>query len=458
MVDPDRPLRQPWTRREFLKTSAMVAGGLTAADLLASCASSSQQATTTTLRFFRWQSDTINGEIDAYKKTSPSVTIHIEEVPFGQLYDKLALIMASSNPPDIIGYDAAFTKSYAAVGGLLALDQWMTAEQKADIIPAVLEENSYKGHVYSPGFVDSPVLMFYNKDLTDAAGVSPPQTLANAWTWEQAKQAFRKVRKGPASNPTVWGLASSTFGGGIPGFWLRDSQVPRSAGDPQASQDSSAYKTFKMISADGKTVDGYLNTHEAIEALRLYQSLYSEGLTPKVGTPNQFASGQAGFELNTIEFINVLSGQIGVGGAQANPPAPFKWGITPLPYVKTPVVFASSVTIGVSGKTKHPAEAAAFLNFVSSKEQSLADTRRHGTLPPRLSVLQALPEYTTDPQRKIFVDALRQWGQAPPSTTAFTPYATLLSGALHDIALGADPQARMNQAVSEIDQALQQAP
>jgi fructooligosaccharide transport system substrate-binding protein len=456
MIDPNRLLKLDWTRRQFLKTSAKMAGGLAAADLLASCAQPSQG--TTTLRFFRWQSDTLNGEIAAYKKVKPSVTIQVEEVPFGQLYDKLALIMTSTNPPDIMGYDAAFTKSYAAGGGLLPLDQWMTPDQKADIIPSVLAENSYKGHVYSPGFVDSPVLMFYNKDATDAAGVSPPQALADAWTWEQAKAAFKKVRKGPASNPSFWGLASSTFGGGIPGFWLRDSQLARSAGDPNASPDSPAYKTFQMLSADGKSVDGYLNTPEAIEALKLYQSLYSEGLTPKVGTPNQFASGQAGFELNTIEFIDVLSGQIGVGGAAANPPAPFKWGVTPLPYVKTPVVFASSVTIGASGKTKHQAEAAAFLLFVSSKDQSLADTRHHGTLPPRVSVLQALPEYTTDPQRKIFVDALQQWGKPPPGTTAFTQYANLLSGALHDIALGADPRTRMNQAVSDIDQALQQAP
>ncbi|SRR6266568_1252536 len=457
-------LMRELTRRQALKAAAtggvalMGLPGLAA--LLDACTPGNSSSTTsgaTNLRFFRWQSDTLNQEIAAYKTSNPNVTIAVEEVPFGQMYDKIALFAASSDPPDIIGYDAAFTKSYAASGILLPLDKWITADQKADMIPAVVGENSYNGKLYSPGFVDSPVLMFYNKDLTDAAGVHPPQDLASAWTWAQAKEAFQKVRKGPSSNPTVWGIASSMFGDGTPGFWLRDGQLLKSGGDPTAAPTSSAYKTFQMISSDGKTATGYVNTPEAVSALKLYQSFYSEGLTPKIGTPNQFLMGQGAFELNTIEFINVLSGEIGIGGGVANSPVAFKWGVTPLPYVKSPVVFASSVTIGVSAKTKHPEQAGAFLAFVSSAQQSTADTRKHGTMPPRVSVLNAFPEYKAFP-RSLFVDALQKWGQPTPVTTGFTQYSKLLTSALHDVALGADVQTRMDQAASQIDQALQSAP
>jgi fructooligosaccharide transport system substrate-binding protein len=464
MDDTKGLLRRELTRRQALKAAALGSGGLmgipSLAAFLAACATGNSPTTTTgpaTLRFFRWQSDTMNQEVAAYKLSNPNITINFEEVPFGQMYDKIALFSSSSNPPDIIGYDAAFTKSYAASGILLPLDKWITADQKADMIPSVVGENSYNGKLYSPGFVDSPVLMFYNKDLTDAAGINPPQDLASGWTWDQAKAAFQKVRKGPASNPTVWGLASSMFGDGTPGFWLRDGQVIKSAGDPTASPDSSAYKTFQLISADGKTATGYINTPEAVAALKLYQSLYSENLTPKIGTPNQFLKGQGAFELNTVEFVNVLSGEIGIGGGTASLPVKFKWGVTPLPYVKTPVVFASSVTVGVSAKTKYPDQAGAFLAFASSVDQSIADTKKHGTLPPRVSVLNTFPEFKASP-RNLFVNALRQWGQPTPLTTGFSAYSKLLTTALHDIALGADVQTRINQAASQMDQALQLAP
>lgn len=451
------------TRRQVLKAAAK--GGLALASVpglmafiqACSTGSSSGSGGVTNLQFFRWQSDTLNQEIAAYKTVNANVKITIQEVPFGQMYDKIALFASSNNPPDIIGYDAAFTKSYAASGILLPLDKWIPASQKSDMFPSVVAENSYNGKLYSPGFVDSPVLMYYNKDMTDAAGVNPPQDLASAWTWEQAKEAFAKVRKGPASNPTVWAISSSMFGDGTPGFWLRDGQLIKSAGDPTAAVGSSAYNTFQMISSDGKKASGYINTPDAIAAAKLYQSFYSENLTPKIGTPNQFLNGQGAFELNTIEFVNVLSGEIGIGGGVANSPVPFKWGVTPLPYVKTPVVFASSVTIGGSAKTKYPDQVGAFLAFLSSVDQSVADTRKHGTLPPRNTVLNAFPEFKTFP-RSLFVDALNKWGQPTPVTTGFTQYSALLTSALHDIALGADPEARLNQAATAMDQALQLAP
>lgn len=463
MDDSANFLGRELTRRQALKVVGR--GGLALASvpglmaIIDACSNNGSQSSSgaATLQFFRWQSDTLNQEIAAYKAVKPNINIAIQEVPFGQMYDKIALFASSNNPPDIIGYDAAFTKSYAASGILLPLDKWITDSQKADMLPSVVAENSYNGKLYSPGFVDSPVLMFYNKDYCDAAGVTPPQDLASAWTWEQAKEAFQKVRKGPASNPTVWGIASSMFGDGTPGFWLRDGQLIKSAGDPKAAPGSSAYNTFQMISADGKKASGYINTPEAIAAAQLYQSFYSENLTPKIGTPNQFLNGQGAFELNTIEFINVLSGEIGIGGGVASSPVPFKWGVTPLPYVKTPVVFASSVTIGGGAKTKYPDEVGAFLAFISSTAQSVADTRKHGTMPPRTSVLNSFPEYTSFP-RSLFVSALRQWGQPTPVTTGFSQYSKLLTSALHDIALGADPASRLNQAATAMDQALQLAP
>ena len=36
--------------------------------------------------------------------------------------------------------------------------------------------------------------LFYNKDMTDAAGINPPQDISEAWTWEEAVAAFQKIQ------------------------------------------------------------------------------------------------------------------------------------------------------------------------------------------------------------------------------------------------------------------------
>ena len=304
--------------------------------------------------------------VDAWQKKNPCIKIETSEVPFSQLADKISVLSASAEPPDIIGYDGPDTQTYASLGVLLPLDKYISADLKADILPATLTEHSYNGHIYSPGLEQVTLGMFYNVDMTDKAGIHPPQTLDAAWTWAQAIEAFKKCQQGPPGNATVWGLGPTRFGNGQPGFVYRDLLFQRSAGDPKADKASSLYKTFWALAPDGKTADGWLNTPEAIDALKIYQSLYNSlGLAPKAGIPNAFIDGKACFYTDTSYLVGTL---------KQTPPS-FRWAVTPFPYFKTPVVHTGSTTIGVSAKSKHPDEAAKFVIDVSTGDYALQYAR-----------------------------------------------------------------------------------
>ena len=390
-----------------------------------------------TLRLLRWQGDTLDIAIADYMEAEPCVEIAVEEVPFGQLYEKISIVATSDDPPDILLYDGPFTQSYAEAGMLLPLDDYISDEHLNDILEATRSEHSYQGVLYSPGLEQSAMALFYNKDMTDAAGIEPPQNIADAWTWEEAVAAFQKIQD---EGIAEWGLAPSAFGDGTPGFAYRDLIMTRSMGDPNAAMDSSAYNTYWALSGDGCTVDGYLNTPEAIEGLEFYASMFNEWeITPKVGIPNALLDGTAAFGLEPPFVAGVL---------EAN--ADFEWGITPVPYFNTPFTHTGSVTVGVSAKTKYPDEAAAFVMFATNPEQSKKYSDNYQSLPVRQSILDQQTFFEVYPQ-SIFAESLAVAGQPRPPTPAFTQYEQIVTTALGDIALGADPQETMDRAVAELD-------
>ncbi len=378
--------------------------------------------------------------MEKWQAANKCTKIEVSEVPFGQFADKVSVVAASDNPPDILTYDGPNTQSYAAAGILLALDPYLPPGVKDDIIAPTLTEHSYEGKLYSPGIQQVMLGLYYNADMTDNAGITPPKTLATTWTWPQAVEAFKKCQTGPADSPTVWGLAPSRFGNGTPGFVYRDLLFLRSAGDPKAPKDSSLYKTFWAMSPDAKTADGWLNTSEAAAAAKVYQDMFSvQQITSKAGIPNAFQDKKACFTIDTSALA---------AGLTANNPG-FRWGVTPLPYFKTPIVHTGSVTVGVMAKTKYPEEAAKFVFDVTTGPLLEEYAKIGGILPVMKSLYPKLPALKEYPF-SLFVEALQEWGQPRPPSPKFAQYDKIVTDALRDIAYGADPKQRLDQAVATL--------
>ncbi|MFV0246104.1 MAG: extracellular solute-binding protein [Qingshengfaniella sp.] len=381
--------------------------------------------------------------VEAWQKAHPCVSIEINEVPFAQLADTISVQAASDDPPDILVYDGPNTQSYAKAGILLPLTDYLPEGWDDDILAATKAEHSYEGAVYSPGIEQTTVAMYYNKALVEAAGITPPQTLDEAWTWPEALAAFKACQQGEPGAPEIWGLGPTRFGNGQPGLVYQDLLYQRSNGDPGADPDSSAYKTFWAMAPDGSTVEGYLNTPEAVEALTFYQGLFNaEGVAPKVGIPNAFFDGKACFYIDTPA----------AGSALLKDPV-IEWGITPIPYFKTPVVHTGSTTIGVTARSKNPEIAAQFAVDMSWGELAYMNVSQRGNLPTLKSLFDRFPVYQEYPM-KVFVDQLEDWGQPRPPSPYFAQYDRIVTDAIRSVAFGGDPEEAMADAEREVARAM----
>lgn len=381
---------------------------------------------------------------DVYKRWNeayPNIKIQEETVPFGQLFTKVQTSAASGAPPDIMMGQGDFTKSYVYSNMALPLNQYLTEEYMNDLMPAFREMATTDGNLYLFPYEMQVSVMVYNRDVFKAANIEePPQSEdpTDTWTWEKWIEVMRAVRDYSEKNEiSMWALAPSEFGAGGPGsnYW-HEGILIRSFGDPNAPKESTAYKTWAGISEDGLTASGYVDTPEAIEAMRLYQLLFSEKLSPTAAMSNAWMDQKA-----AIEWI---------AGQWWTFDPPFEAGYAPNPLGKTQFTHISGDAPFISSKTKYPAEAAAFLCFLMNDENRIRWDEIWGSIPVRQSVIDQISRFKEWPNN-TWMEEVRRFGSPAPKTPGILEYQTAMNQAIRDIALGADPGERLHKVAKEID-------
>lgn len=128
-----------------------------------------------------------------FMKENPNIKVEVWHQPWDDYFTKLQTLWASGDAaaiPDVLFLWP--TPRYAADGVLENLDPYI---QKAgynldDYWPSLLESAKYNNSVYGlPRDISSEVL-YFRKDLFDAAGVAYP---TDDWTWDDLRSAAEKL-------------------------------------------------------------------------------------------------------------------------------------------------------------------------------------------------------------------------------------------------------------------------
>lgn len=398
-----------------------------------------------TLKFIVNTSDT---NVAAYKDilaafqksqggTYAYVDIAFDAVPFADLFAKIETSIAAGAEVDLIQADGPDIKHYAFNRVIIPLDQYFTAADMKLWAPQSIEEGSFRGKFYGPPIMQSCSLMMYNVELTDAAGVKPPQKLADSWTMQQALDAWQKTTRDANGDgvPEVWGLR---WGQGV--FWsdYEHGLFRRSAGDK-------ASNAFLGIDKDGVTLTGYLDDPAAVEGMQFYQDLHQKyKVTPIEPIPQVFETKKAAFIVtpdNRIGDINRLYPADGSKGT-------FKWGVTGIPYFRTQLCHTGSWHYGISTNSKNSEEAVAFVKFATSDEGARIWFNRVKQLPANVNLYNEIPEYRAGGIQGLWAEAFPKIGEPRIQTPGYTEYQQVFAEAARDISQGAAVAARLKQAAA----------
>lgn len=345
----------------------------------------------------------------AFHQQHPNITINVQTAAYADYFTKLKTDIAGGSPADTFELNYENFVSYSTSGALLDL----TAPSKSDsgyqssvYYPRAYQVFQSGGKQYGLPESFSDVLLFYNKDLFDAAGVSYPT--AN-WKWQDELDAAQKL-----TNPGK-------------GVW----------GDQQGIQFFEFYKVLaqnggQFLSADKK--QAVFNSQQGVEAANWLISKYGkvEPTQAQMGGQNDEALFKAG---------KLAMWHVGIWEFTPMKDAPFKWDVQLEPgnVQKAHHFFANAVV--ASSKTKHPQEAWQWLRFLTSSP-SAVKTRLDASweLPAVAdqSLFSSYLQQTPPANRKAVFDAL-SYIVVPPVIEQQSQMQDIVGAALDKAKLGQVP-------------------
>jgi multiple sugar transport system substrate-binding protein len=120
-------------------------------------------------------------------------------------------MIAGNTAPDLMWLSQEYVANFADNGAILDItDQVaalsdMPAAQLDDYYPGSIAVAQYSGGLYGLPWIAQPVVLYYNPEMFEAAGIDPPD---ETWTWNTFKEAAKNLTiKDASGNITQYGTA-----------------------------------------------------------------------------------------------------------------------------------------------------------------------------------------------------------------------------------------------------------
>jgi len=324
-----------------------------------------------TLRYMIWgRENEVRQEREKlahFVQENPDIQIDLIQTGGTQYQVKLATMLAGGVAPDLFMVHEAMFPTLAENGLILPLDDLVAEDPELDLdafFPAVVEQCRYKGVLYKLPVGFNTVVMYYNCDMFDEAGLDYP---SDDWTWDDMlRMARRLTRRDEQGRPTQYGVM------GV-GPWLTYAMMMWQNGG-------------EMFDENGRLVIGRPEYVEAnAEALQFCADLQlAEKVQPTEAAietlpANPFVAGRVAMSLTGTWLNNQLRGH-----------QEFRWDIAPPPRRKerASLVFGGSPV--VNAQTQHPREALRLLKAMLSDWWQERIAREARSLPARKSVARKL--------------------------------------------------------------------
>ena len=114
-----------------------------------------------------------------FEQANPGVTVSMIEMSHDtdNMHNQYATWMVAEDPSvDIYAIDVIWPAEFGSAGWARPLDDLFSADARASFLPGALEACTYQGHIYAVPWYGDAGMLYYRKDLLEAAGIAPPTT------------------------------------------------------------------------------------------------------------------------------------------------------------------------------------------------------------------------------------------------------------------------------------------
>ncbi len=282
-----------------------------------------------------------------FEAAHPGVTVKfISEAGGGDTLTKLKIMLAAREPLDVVWIDIIDFSQFLDDKVLLDLQPYFDADptwNRDEYFEAPLQAFSDRqGHLYGLPSTFTPYVMYYNKDILDAAGIAHPE---QGWTWDDLRNACLAVTKdldGDGANDQ-WGISVTQWLQAIaPWIWQNGGRFMNEAVTRCTLDEPEAKEAIGFI-------EQLLHVDKVATSDATFQAQFTEGL---------FQAGKVAFYgpvgyWETYRFKKITD---------------FEWDVAPLPMNKVAATSIACRSYVVCANSKHPRLAYEFVRALAGEE------------------------------------------------------------------------------------------
>lgn len=316
------------------------------------------------------------GAIADFEESHPNVHIEYENISDKAIKEKLSVLAAGGELPDIFfAWGGECLNRFSRAGRLLDLTPYMDEdpEWREGFLPSFLSSSVLDDKNYAAPYRSSVLYMLYNKQIFADNNIEVPTT------WDEFINVCEEL-KGKEIDPIAFGNSDKWYT-----MWY--------VGQFNANYVNADTRTTDYAPATGEFTDpGYT------KAVQTFLDLNDKGYLGKnvnskdyYQVREEFAVGKYGMILDATSQFSFYTDAMGEDG--------YGYFKIPIPNdatgdEATTIVTGGSENYAISADCEHPEEAVEFLKFMTSKEQGLKQTEESG-LPNAL--IGGITEENSDP-------------------------------------------------------------
>ena len=323
--------------------------------LVIACAATTVFADPVTITYSYWgtpdEAASVQAVADKFNAEHPDIKVEVMAIPNEEYVTKLNTMAAAGELPDCGIMSESGVLDFAEKGLLADISGMYEGKESMPLDSITFEKD---GAPVADSGANEILLLYYNKDMFDAAGLEYPSA-SEPMAWDEFVALAKKLTidaNGKTAEEEGFDANNIVQYGYVVDNWTWQPEV------------WALSNGGRWISEDGKEV--VIKSPETIESIQKVADLT---LVEHVMPYN------AGLEDNGIQR-SIVAGNVAMatGGAwnvgTSLPGVPFKYGVARLPYMKESVTICTGGPQVVFSQSKHLAEAMEFISWYMQEENS----------------------------------------------------------------------------------------
>lgn len=370
---------------------------------------------------------TIDHQLQLFDQQHADIHIKLTFIPERAYNAQVQAAAIAGELPDLLEFDVPYLYNYAWQGRLQPLETLLPGNLQQDLLPSIVAQGTYQGHLYGVGAFDSGLGLYGRRSRLQQVHARLPASPDEAWTVQEFNQILQRLAQHD-SDGAVLDLKLN-----YPDEWFcyAFSPILQSAGGDLIDR------------RDYQHATGSLNSAASVAALTQLQQWLRQGFVDPNVDDAAFISGRVALSwAGHWEYrrYHAAFGQDLV--------------VLPLPnFGHGSRTGQGSWVWGITRQSKSARQAVQILEYLLQPAQILAMTDANAAVPATRTAIQQSPLYRAGGPLHLFVEQLSNGIAVPrPRTPAYPVISAGFRQAFADIRNGMPVRPALDHAAQVIDQ------